>query len=335
MNRAGMSLPARLTMSATPLALLLALGVVAGLAVGSSDIPASEALAAVFAPDAADPAVWAIVWKLRLPRTLLAALAGGALSLSGLVFQVVLGNPLAEPYILGVSGGAALGMVAGVLLGVPASWGSGPLAFAGALAAFGVVLGITRRRGMSSASLVLSGVMINAFCSAVIMFFVSIARDHTLRATLVWLMGDTSMANTRSLLVPGVCVPALSVLVFVLSHRMNLLLLGAEAAANLGVRVPLVKIALVVAATVMTAAVVSQTGILGFVGLVCPHILRLLLGHDHRVLVPCCALFGAGFLVCCDVGSRLLSHQGAMPVGVLTAMIGAPVFLFLLTRSRP
>lgn len=335
MNAARPSLSCRLIRVCLPLICLLLAGLVAGLMVGSSSLSVRQVLEIILARGTGDPTMLAIVWKLRLPRTLLAALAGGALSLSGLVFQAVVRNPLADPYILGVSGGAALGAVGGIFLGLPAFWGAGPLAFAGALAAFAAVLGLSLQKGrISPASLILSGVMVNAFCSAVIMFVISIANDHTLHSTLVWLMGDTSSAGLESLPALTCCVLLGVVLVFLLSHRMNLLLLGGETAANLGVRVGLVKGLLVLAAVLMTAAVVSQTGLLGFVGLVCPHIMRLALGHDQRILVPGSVLFGACFLVFCDVGSRVLSLQGVMPVGVLTAMIGAPVFLYLLRRGR-
>lgn len=334
MKYAAAGLSVRLTLVCLPLAGLLAAALLAGLVVGSSSLPLHDVLQALAQSDACDPTVLAIVWKLRLPRSLLAALAGGALSLSGLVFQTLVRNPLADPYILGVSGGAALGVVGGMLLGLPAFLGAGPLAFFGAMAAFGVAVTLSLRDGhVATSSLVLSGVMVNAFCSAAIMFFLSMTRDHTLHATLVWLMGDTSSATLGSLPVPALCVVAGAMLVFALSQTMNLLLLGDEAAANLGVRVRLAQGVLVTTAATMTAAVVSQTGLLGFVGLVCPHMLRLTCGHDQRVLVPASLLFGAWFLVSCDLIARLLSHAGAMPVGVLTAMIGAPIFLYLLRRS--
>ncbi|EFL51173.1 transport system permease protein [Solidesulfovibrio fructosivorans JJ]] len=334
MRQRDASLPLRLLLTCLPLGGLLIAVLVAGLIVGSSSLALDQVLPVLLGRETCDPTILAIVWKLRLPRTLLAALAGGALSLSGLVFQTLVRNPLADPYILGVSGGAGLGAVGGVLLGLPFLLGAGPLAFAGAMAAFTLTVVLSLREGrVSVTSLVLSGVMVNAFCSAAIMFFLSVARDHTLHATLVWLMGDTSSATLNSLTVLAPCVVAGTGVVFVLSQPMNLLLLGDEAAANLGVRVRQVRALLVVAAALMTSTVVSQTGLLGFVGLVCPHILRLICGHDQRVLVPGSLLFGACFLVSCDLLARLLSHEGAMPVGVLTAMLGAPIFLYLLRRS--
>lgn len=330
----GAGLSRRLSGLCLALSCLLAAGLAAGLVLGSSGLGLAEALRAVFDPHGADPTAWAIVWRLRLPRGLLAALAGGCLAVAGLVYQAVVRNPLAEPYILGVSGGAGLGVVAALLLGLPAFWGAAPLAFAGALAAFAMAAALSVRSGrLSPEALVLSGVMVNAFCSAAILFFLSTARDHGVRASLVWLMGDVSSADMASLLPLVLIVAPCLAVVLVLSHRMNLLQLGDEAAANLGVRVRPTQAALVVSATLMTAAVVSRTGLLGFVGLVCPHVARLLAGRDHRLLLPCSALLGAGFLVACDVGARLLSRQGAMPVGVLTAMIGAPVFLVLYRRS--
>ncbi|GAB6038680.1 iron ABC transporter permease [Fundidesulfovibrio butyratiphilus] len=328
------TLSRRLLRLCPPLACLLAAGLAAGLVLGSSGLGLDEALRAVFDPAGADATTSAIVWRLRLPRGLLAALAGACLAVSGLVYQAVVRNPLAEPYILGVSGGAGLGVVAAMLLGLSAFWGAAPLAFAGALAAFAAAAALSVRSGkLSPEALVLSGVMVNAFCSAAILFFLSTARDHGVRASLVWLMGDVSSADMASLFpLSLVVLPCLGV-ALALSHRMNLLQLGDEAAANLGIRVRLTQTTLVVSATLMTAAVVSRTGLLGFVGLVCPHVARLLAGCDHRLLVPCSALLGAGFLTACDVGARLLSREGAMPVGVLTAMVGAPVFLVLYRRS--
>ncbi|WP_156921555.1 FecCD family ABC transporter permease [Desulfovibrio inopinatus] len=319
-----------------PLVCLLVIGFVAGIMAGSSDISPLRFVQTLLGYGQSDPIAHAILLKLRLPRTLLAALAGGALSLSGLVFQAVLRNPLADPYILGVSGGAALGGISGMLLGLPVFWGAGPLAFTGALAAFGASVALSRKQGsISSSSLILSGVMVNTFCSAIILFFIAIAQDHTLRTTLLWLMGDTSAADLDSAYSLGFWVLPVAVIPILLSHKMNLLLLGREAARNLGVRIRLVTGLLLFSSVVMTSAVVSQTGLLGFVGLVCPHIMRLIVGYDHRVLVPGAVLFGATFLVFCDVGARLLSQQGVMPVGVLTSLVGAPAFFYLLRRSGP
>lgn len=318
-----------------PLAGLLAASLVLGLAVGSSPVGVRDLAASWLGGDKPDPMTAAIVLKLRLPRTLLAALAGGCLSLGGLVFQALLRNPLAEPYILGVSGGAALGAVIGVIIGLPVFWGAGPLAFIGALAALGAVLVLAGgTRDISKNSLILAGVMINTFCSAVILFFISIAHSHQLKSMLTWLMGDASAARTGPVLGLAVLVLPCFAVIFALSHRLNILLLGRETAKSLGVHVRAVSVALLTAATLMIGGVVSHTGLLGFVGLVSPHILRLTVGADHRVLAPACVLFGASFLVLCDVLARVLSRQTVMPVGVITAMIGAPLFLYLLRRKN-
>ncbi len=333
MTRTNGFLLRRLAFTCLPLAGLLALGLAAGLLAGSSSISFERAVDVLLGLRPDDAAAGAVIWKLRLPRTLLAAMAGGALSLCGLVFQTLLRNPLADPYILGVSGGGALGVVIGVLLGLPAFWGAGAPAFCGAMAAFAISVLVSRKKG-GAASLVLSGVMVNAFCSAAILFFLATAGDRDLRTALVWLMGDVSAATLQSLALPAACLAPAALIPFLLSHKLNLLLLGNEEAENLGVRVRPVRGALVASTVFMTSVIVGQTGLLGFVGLVCPHIMRLAAGCDHRILAPASMLFGAAFLVYCDVGSRLLSFQGVLPVGVLTAMVGAPVFLFLLRRSN-
>jgi iron complex transport system permease protein len=281
------------------------------------------------------PTLSSIVWRIRLPRVLLAALVGATLSLGGLVFQALLRNPLAEPYILGVSGGSAVGAIIGILLGMSPFPGVAFFAFAGSMATLLLVLLIaSTRSAMKKDTLILAGVMVNAFCSSVIMFLISLTQDSRLHNILFWLMGDLSMSDThRTLMLLVALLPCFAAL-FLLARPMNILLMGEEMAANMGVDVRLIPLVLLLVTSFMVSVVVCYTGLLGFVGLVMPHLLRLLFGPDHRLLVPACILGGATYLILCDLLARSLPSQGEMPVGVITAMVGAPLFILLLRRSR-
>ncbi|MBN2141628.1 MAG: iron ABC transporter permease [Desulfovibrionaceae bacterium] len=314
------------------LGLVLCLAVVLGLSVGSSHWSGRELLDLWLGRDA-DPVLLSIVLDLRLPRVLTAVLAGAALSLAGLVFQALLRNPLAEPYILGVSGGSAVGAILALLAGLARFPGVGLSAFAGGLGTLAVVLVLARGRWLfRTENLLLAGVMVNAFCSALILFFVSLAHDSRLQSILFWLMGDLSRPRADEALGLFLALAPCFGLIFWQAHRMNLLLLGPDTARSLGVRVAAVSCLLLVVTTFMVSATVCLCGLLGFVGLVVPHALRLVLGADHRVLVPASILGGGAFMVLCDALARTLPASGEMPVGVMTAMVGAPVFIYLLRR---
>jgi len=275
-----------------------------------------------------------IVWRLRLPRVLLAALLGATLSLGGMVFQALLRNPLAEPYILGVSGGAAIGAIVGILLGLarfPGVWFS---AFVGSLATLGVLFLMSAGRSFARANtLLLSGVMVNAFCAAVIMFLVSMAQDSRLHNIIFWLMGDLAAATNRNVLALALTVVPCFVMIFTRTHAMNLMTMGGDMAHSMGVPIKTTSALLLIVTSLMVSATVSYCGLVGFVGLVMPHMLRLALGPDHRVLAPACILGGGAFMVLCDVLARTLPAQGEMPVGVISAMLGAPLFIYLLRKS--
>jgi iron complex transport system permease protein len=274
-----------------------------------------------------------IIWQIRFPRVLLAALVGATLSLGGLVFQAILRNPLAEPYILGVSGGAAIGAIIGILLGFSRFPGVSFTAFLGSMATLILILGMSSVQSMlKKDSLLLSGVMVNAFCSAVIMFLISMAMDSRIHSIIFWLMGDFAMVELGHVgMLAGILFPCF-ILMFWFSNSMNLLLLGKEMAQSMGVNTKGVTITLLVVTSFMVSATVSHCGLIGFVGLVIPHLLRLIVGPDHRVLVPACVFGGGAYMVLCDVLARSLPQQGEMPVGVITAIIGAPLFIFLLKR---
>lgn len=310
-----------------------------GLSVGSSEAEIGTGIRRVFSffsdNSSDDSMMEIIVWKIRLPRVLLAALVGATLSLGGLVFQALLRNPLAEPYILGISGGSAIGAIMGILMGLSRFPGVAVTAFVGSMGTLLLVLVMASGQNvLKKDSLLLSGVMVNAFCSAVIMFLISLTQDSRIHNILFWLMGDLSLAEMNQVVILSAMVLPCFLLVFCLSNSMNLMLMGKEMARSMGVNIKAVTILLLTATSFMISSTVSQCGLIGFVGLVMPHLLRLLLGPDHRVMVPACIVGGAGFMVSCDILARTLPEQGEIPIGVITAMIGAPLFIFLLKRSK-
>jgi iron complex transport system permease protein len=316
------------------LTLLLIAAMVAGVCLGSTKSSMQEIFLALVNPAQKEAMLHTIVWQLRVPRVLLAATVGATLSLGGLVFQAILRNPLAEPYILGISGGSAIGAIVGILMGFSRFPGVTLSAFSASLTTLLLILMMTSGRPMiKESSLLLSGVMVNSFCSAVIMFLVSLTQDARLHNIIFWLMGDLSQGDLRqagvmtAVLAPGVFI------VFRYGNALNLFLMGQDIAKTLGVNIRAVTLTLLVVTSLMVSATVSYCGLIGFVGLVIPHILRLVLGPDHRILGPACVLGGAGFMVICDILARTLPAQGEMPVGVITAMIGAPLFIILLKRS--
>lgn len=316
------------------LTLLLFAAMFLGLSMGS----AGSGIKAVFQSLAGiretDSMLDTIIWRIRFPRVLLAALVGATLSLGGLVFQALLRNPLAEPYILGISGGSAIGAIIAILMGLSRFPGVSMAAFSGSMATLLLILIMSSGRTiLKKDSLILSGVMVNAFCSAVIMFLVSLTHDSRLHNIIFWLMGDLSMVEMRQVVILAVTLLPCFVVIFCLSNSMNLLLMGKEMAQAMGVNVKAVTVTLLVTTSFMVSATVSHCGLLGFVGLVMPHLLRLLMGPDHRVLVPACVLGGGAYMVLCDLLARILPEQGEMPAGVITAMVGAPLFIFLLKRS--
>jgi iron complex transport system permease protein len=325
----------RLLLAAASLSVILASALVLALSSGSGREGILRSLSVVLGQGEPDSALETIVWRIRLPRALLAALAGGALSLGGLVFQALLRNPLAEPYILGISGGSAIGAIMGILLGLSHFPGVSVCAFIGSLATLALIVAMSSGQSvLKKDALLLSGVMVNAFCAAVIMFLVSMTQDARLHNIIFWLMGDLSSAEGRTVaILAAILAPCFGV-IFLFSHAMNLLLMGNEMARSMGLHLRSVTVALLVVTSLMVSAIVSYSGLIGFVGLVIPHLLRFVWGPDHRVLVPACILGGGAYLTACDILARSLPDQGEMPAGVITALIGAPLFIFLLKKTR-
>jgi iron complex transport system permease protein len=323
-------------MLVTTLAMLAVLAgvMILGLGMGSAEKGFMQFLKALFAPEKADPLLNTIIWEIRFPRVIVAALVGATLSLGGLVFQALLRNPLAEPYILGISGGSAIGAIIGILMGFARFPGVSILAFIGGMGTLFLVLFIASGKTLlKKEALLLSGVMVNAFCSAVIMFLISLTQDARIHNIMFWLMGDLSaVGKSEALLIAAMVVPCF-IVIFWLSNSMNLLLMGKEMAHSMGINVRLVTVTLLVLTSFMVSATVSNCGLVAFVGLVIPHLFRLLIGADHRFLVPACLFGGGGYLVLCDLLARTLPQHGEMPAGVITAMVGAPVFIILLKRT--
>ncbi|MFO7604795.1 MAG: iron ABC transporter permease [Desulfurivibrionaceae bacterium] len=323
----------RLTVVVSGLGGLLVVAFLLGISLGSSELGFGEVIQAFKGELDPESVESAIIWQIRFPRVALAAIVGGTLALGGLVFQALLRNSLAEPYILGVSGGSAIGAIIAMLLGFSPFPGVALASFSGSMLVLLLVLGLAAGRSfVQRDSLLLGGVMMNALCGAVIMFLISLTRNTQVHHILFWLMGDLSMFSMGQLPMLLLILPCFAV-IHILARPMNLLLMGRENAAVMGVNVKAVTNILLVATTFMVSIAVSNSGLIGFVGLVIPHILRLMVGADHRLLVPASILGGASYLILCDLLARSLAAGGEMPVGIVTALIGAPLFIFLLWRS--
>lgn len=317
------------------MSLLLLIAMILGLSIGSTKGGATVLLDLIRGIDSDDSMLRMIIWQIRLPRVLLGSLVGATLSLGGLVFQALLRNPLAEPYILGISGGSAIGAIIGILMGFSRFPGVGAMAFLGSLATLLLILAMSSGQTiLKKDALLLSGVMINAFCSAIIMFLISLTQDSRLHNIMFWLMGNLAMTDVRQIWILSATLLPCFILIFLYSNKMNLILLGEEMAQSMGINIKRVMIVLLVTTSFMVSGTVAHVGLLGFVGLVIPHLLRIVLGPDHRILVPACALGGGAFMVLCDLLARTLPEQGEMPAGVITAMIGAPLFIYLLKRAK-
>jgi iron complex transport system permease protein len=303
---------------------LLIVAAAAAPLIGSSSIDYGRAWAGL-SPDRE------ILLFIRLPRVLLAILAGGTLALTGVLFQALLRDSLAEPYTLGVSSGSALGAVLAICLGWTSIWFA---AFIGAGLTLLVVLMIAfRNRRLSAFTLLLAGVSINSIAMASILFLHNVATFSQSFAITRWLMGGLDSPRFPVLAGLAAAVLPFCAFVFIQARHWNLLAVGEEWAAARGVSASRLMIAGYVAGSVMTASITAFTGPIGFIGLIVPHALRLAVGADHRLLVPCSFLAGAAFLVVCDTFARTLLAPVEIPVGVLTAMLGGPFFLFLLRRQ--
>ncbi|VVE57272.1 FecCD family ABC transporter permease [Pandoraea anhela] len=276
-----------------------------------------------------------VIWRLRLPRSLAAFACGGLLAVAGTLMQTLLRNPLADPYVLGISGGAGVAALASLALMLPFFWVQ-TSAFAGALAAIAIVMGLSRRSFLrpgdqdSSTKLLLTGVMMAAGFGAIATLILTLAPDASLRGMLFWLTGDLNGVDRASLPLAALVVTLL--IVCPVAHRLNVLLQGEAVAQAVGVAVGPLRARIYLAASLATALAVTTAGSIGFIGLVVPHILRLRFGNDQRMLLPAAALGGGALLMLADLVARTVIAPTQLPVGVITAMIGVPVFLWLLSR---
>jgi len=304
--------------------------------VGTESISLKQVLAGPQVPGEVN-ADYEIFVRVRFPRIIMAAVVGAALACSGVVFQALLRNPLADPYILGISSGAGLGAIAAVISGLQWTlWGHSPIAifaFVGAWTTVWLVWAIGRLTGKSPVTgLLLAGVVVNAFFSAVIMFLISLAKSRQVYSTIFWLMGNITEEEPMALWMAAGCTAAGIAALFFISPRLNVMSLGDEQARTMGIEVGRTRIVAFAVAAFITAIAVSFSGLVGFVGLIVPHAVRLLLGPDHRQLVILSGLVGAGFLVAADTLARIVVAPAQLPVGVVTAIVGGPVFLVLLVK---
>ncbi|MDR1728817.1 MAG: iron ABC transporter permease [Acidobacteriota bacterium] len=333
---------------------LLALAV--SLNIGSVRIPVGKALALVLrrlsGGDAGGDPMAAVLFSVRLPRALLGSLVGASLAVAGTAFQSLLRNPLADPYVLGVSTGASLGTILYSIfagwLGLAVAGGVGvgggfvfarPVAaFLGAALTVGAVYviagGSRRRPGGDSQRLLLAGIVLASFLSSINVFLLTSVNQADIRGIFYWLIGDLSRPVDASVYPVLGLVFGGVFLLFLLSHNLNLISLGEEDALILGVDVRKVKTAVYVIASVITGAVVSVSGPIAYIGLICPHLGRMMFGGDNRILVPTVFLFGAIFTLLADTLARTVLSPAELPVGIVTALAGAPLFIYLLHSKR-
>ena len=278
-----------------------------------------------------DDRVRMLVLELRVPRALSAFATGGLLALAGALMQVLLRNPLADPYILGVSGGAAVAALSAIMLGLGGLWVDGG-AFAGALAATWLVYTVSRRGGgWNSNRLLLTGVVIAAGFGAIISLLLSLGTDSGLRSMIFWLLGDFSFADNP--LDEWIVLIIAVVVTFLLARPLNVLARGETQAMTLGVEVTRTRIVIYVLSALLTAVAVTTAGTIGFVGLLVPHLIRLTSGSDHRIVLPASALLGGALLVAADTAARTIAAPRQLPVGAITALLGVPLFLYLMSRQ--
>jgi iron complex transport system permease protein len=274
-----------------------------------------------------------IVFRIRLPRIILAGLVGFSLSIGGVVFQALLRNPLADPFILGVSSGSAFGAILGIFFGFGFTLGIPIMSFGGALLTIYLLMILgARKMGMESATILLTGVIINAFFTAIIMFFIATAADSRLHSMLFWLYGDLSQSRYGPLLFITPVLVIASVILYSFSRHLNLITAGEETALQVGVDVEKSKKACLLVVSLIIGLVVSFSGLIGFVGLIVPHLARMALGSDHRLLIPVASIGGAIFLIAADTLARTIVSPSELPVGVVTAFMGAPFFIYMLKK---
>ena len=324
--------------SCLALTIALLLSIVLMSLIGSEQLPARASLCALASFGTASCGLtrdqFDILFQIRLPRILLAAAVGGSLATAGAAYQALLRNPLAEPYLLGISNGAAVGtMIALVFFGA-SEWTRPLLAFTGALLATLAVYRLARgRAGATPERLILAGVIVTTFLSSVIVFVTTLMDATRIRSFTFWLLGDLS-GTSKALLPVAITIAIVGSLALTLNARsLNLLMLGERDAFDLGVEVGRVRVVVFVVASLLVGSSVAASGSVGYVGLVVPHLARLSLGSDNRISIPAAALGGALFVIVADTVARTIIAPRELPVGAITALIGAPLFIYLLKRA--
>lgn len=300
------------------------------LLIGSADISFSQLINILFTGSGGE-SLRTIIFEIRLPRILLAVAVGGGLSVAGAVFQAILMNPLAEPYILGISSGGAFGAVLSFLLGLTFI-GTEILSFLGAVSVIFLVFFLGRRFGdLEPNVLLLTGVMVGAFFSAVILLMINLLGD-SLRMAVFWLIGNLSIASPNSYLFVLPVSVVISIVLSLNAQKYNLLAMGEETAKHLGISTKNFKSITYILASFLIGALVSVSGIIGFVGLLVPHLTRLIFGIDNKIVIPASFFIGASYLTIADSIARRIISPAELPVGAVTAIIGAPVFIYLLRK---
>jgi iron complex transport system permease protein len=274
------------------------------------------------------------ILRLRLFRIMLAIVAGAGLSLSGVILQGVLRNSLAEPYVLGVSSGSGLGAVIGLLF-FSSTIAINSLAFIGGVLTIILVTSLAKvDKRLSPENMIISGILISALFSSLLMFFISNSYSARIHSVIWWLLGNLQVYKGMHVAIVACCVLIGFIISIIFSKELNALSLGEEEAIHLGVDIEKVKIILLLVSALITSVVVSMCGIIGFVGLMVPHLTRRMIGPDHRILIVCSVLVGAVFLLLCDAVSRIIMAPKELPIGVVTAFVGVPFFIYILKRSR-
>jgi len=312
--------------------LVLILSCVFSLILGPAKFSLKELIAALLNPHNTSSASL-IIWQIRIPRLILGLLVGAGLSVCGATLQALLRNPLAEPYTLGISSGAALGVALAFALNLAGI--SLPLfAFLGAVLSIVIVYNVASWKKFTNSTLILAGVILNSFFSSLVLLLFGLLKSSKIQNTIIWLMGDlSSFSQSQLKLVAAFIILGISLLIF-LGRDINVLTLGDEKAMHLGIDVELMKKIIFVLASLVTGACVAVSGIIGFIGLLIPHFIRQFSGPEHRVLLPLSAIVGAAFLVICDSLSRTLIAPLELPVGVVTGICGGFFFLLLITKAK-
>lgn len=319
------------------LAVLSAGTAVISLCLGPAEIPLAGIIAAL--TGGGDPAARTILYEVRLPRILLGIAVGGALSLAGVILQGMFRNPLVEPYTMGISGGAALGVCLTIVLRLHSGCGVWSLPLAGSIGAVAAIIAVyflsARGNVLNIRNLLLMGIMISFICSSLITLLMAISKTEDLHSIIFWVMGSLEQPDTLLVKIVLAMSAVLLGVTYFFCLELNALGLGEEEALHLGVSVENTKRMLFFLASVLTGLSVAAAGIIGFVGLVVPHFMRLFLGNDHRILLAASWLCGGAFLIFCDALARTVISPAELPVGVITGLLGGGIFVYVLCRRRP